>query len=657
MNKLDIGHILFLVEAILSVLTIIVIIFSVLELRTRRRKHKVFYSVIWEKSSTLKPEQILGARPYHEYYYRRPEDESIVRSLEDRKNCLVVGSPLSGKSRAVFEGLTHSLVRFDVIIPKCVNIDPKDFVVPKHLRFWRPKLILIDDLQRYIELQNFDYIFMLAREKNVTIIATCRAGIDYTRVKNKMLEKNLGLEIVFGRNIFELKKVAREVGEKIAERVGVDWNRVKFDGNIGSILMPLGEMEKRFDESDNQLKTILRTIKILHRCGAYQENQIFPVEWIKTLAQKYGLTGKAFEWIAWFENLRDKEFITLARDAIWVEESYLESSVKFEIEISDFDMFDEVLHLFSAEPVVLSKVGHRAYEVGGVSLEKAQYMKVAIKAFEGALDICTVERFPQQYGTIQISLGNAYRKLAEVEAKVDNCKRAIEASQEALKVYALESFPLDYAVAQNNLGNAYGTLAEVEAPADNCTRAIVAFEQALKVRTFERLPLDYAMTQNNLGNAYIGLAEVEGKADNCKRAIAAYGESMKVYTFERFPLQYAATQHNLGSAYSILAEVEAKADNCRRAIDAYREALKAYTLERFPLQYAMTQYDLGNAHSALAEVEATADNCQRAIAAYEEALKVYTEEKFPEQYRSVVDNHRKTLNLRGTPTPGSGVTS
>ena len=53
---------------------------------------------------------------------------------------------------------------------------------------------------------------------------------------------------------------------------------------------------------------------------------------------------------------------------------------------------------------------------------------------------------------------------------------------------------------QNNLGNAYRTLAEVEDKTENCKKAIQAYMQALEIRTLEQFPMDYAMTQNNLGS-------------------------------------------------------------------------------------------------------------------------------------------------------------
>ncbi|NIN68353.1 MAG: hypothetical protein GTO63_27330, partial [Anaerolineae bacterium] len=56
--------------------------------------------------------------------------------------------------------------------------------------------------------------------------------------------------------------------------------------------------------------------------------------------------------------------------------------------------------------------------------------------------------------------------------KAENCKRAIGAYEEALRVRTYEDFPMDYGMTQNNLGNAYRTLAEVEEKAENCSKAI-----------------------------------------------------------------------------------------------------------------------------------------------------------------------------------------
>ncbi len=504
----------------------------------RNRRIKAYYEIIWKKSSSLKPKEVLGMRPFNKYYYQRQEDNLIGGSLNKKENVLIVGPPLSGKSRAAYQALMNLSKPHDVIIPKCTDINRENFLFPKHLKFWRPRVILFDDLHRLVEQQNFEHLLEIAMRNNVIIFATCRSGMEYEKVKKKMLDKNMDLETIFANNI-ELKRVLEDTGRKIAHEVGKTWDEVSFDGTIGSILMPLTEMKRRFDECTEVEKTILRAIKNLYICGIYEENQVFPLNWIRTLAKKDGLEGKDFEWNGWLENLESKELIALVKDKVQAEEVYLEYLVKPKSEMSNLDIFEQTLAAFSGVTDALLRLGNRACVIGTVELEKAEYMKTAITAFK-----------------------------------------------EALKVRTLERFPMDYAMTQNNLGAAYGILADVEAKAENCKKAIEAYEEALKVKTLERFPMDYAMTQNNLGNAYGILADVEAQAENCKKAIKVYEEALKVYTLDRFPVQYGGTQNNLGNAYGTLAEVEAKAENCRKAIEAYEEALKVYTKEELPELHA-----------------------------------------------------------------------
>ena len=53
-----------------------------------------------------------------------------------------------------------------------------------------------------------------------------------------------------------------------------------------------------------------------------------------------------------------------------------------------------------------------------------------------------------------------YSILAEVREKEENVKIAIRAYEAALEIYTIEKYPLDYATTQNNLRIAYGILAE-----------------------------------------------------------------------------------------------------------------------------------------------------------------------------------------------------
>jgi len=173
----------------------------------RRKKLKAIYRVMWKKSSSLKPDEVLGMRPFDEYYYLREEDELIGKKISDKENVLVIGRPLAGKTRAVYQALTSLNEPRDVIIPKFYDINPESFLTPTHLTFWRSHILFLDDLHRFVELQNFEHLLkeFLGREDTI-VVATCRSGLEYEKTKNKMLEKGMDLAMTFKNPISSFRR-------------------------------------------------------------------------------------------------------------------------------------------------------------------------------------------------------------------------------------------------------------------------------------------------------------------------------------------------------------------------------------------------------------------------------------------------------------------
>ncbi len=330
------------------------------------------------------------------------------------------------------------------------------------------EIIVIDDLHRFVEQQNFDHLFRIAIKSNVVIAATCRSKMEYKKVKKNMLEKSIPLETIFeNKNIIEFTKVSKDVGKNVADKVEISWDTVKFDDNIGSIFMRFWEMERRFAECKDVEKTILRVIKTLHLCGIYEEN-LFPLEWIKIAAKKDGLEGKEYQWTGWFENLEDNEFITLEENGIRAEEVYLENVVELPTEIRILDVLGEMITTFSRIPDALFRIGNRAsdnfwvlvlelpdanandeewlswetrnHELLKGKLQEKGYLQIAIKAYEEALKIYAIDHFPMRYVDTQNNLGFAYVMLGEIEDKAEYVQIAIKA-YEALKIYTIDRFP------------------------------------------------------------------------------------------------------------------------------------------------------------------------------------------------------------------------
>jgi hypothetical protein len=143
----------------------------------RRRKEKIgalnkIYSFIG-KSSVLKPEDLIGKkRPFKPYYYHRQVDDSIDECLINKKNVLIIGSPLAGKTRALFQALNKLNKPQGIAIPICKDINPETFTLPKNT-----KIIVIDDLHRFVEQQNFDHLFSISTCKTAFFPFLCDNSI------------------------------------------------------------------------------------------------------------------------------------------------------------------------------------------------------------------------------------------------------------------------------------------------------------------------------------------------------------------------------------------------------------------------------------------------------------------------------------------------
>lgn len=353
----------------------------------------------------------------------------------------------------VYEALKESK-KYDLIIPRSTDISIESFFLPRQLKVWKTKLMFIDDLHRFVEQQNFEYLFELCRKKKINLIATCRSEIEYKKTKKRMLDKNLDLETEFFGEIIEINEISEVQGKEIAEKVNKNWNKVKFNKTVGSVFMPLAEMHKRFEECTFEEKVILRAVKKLYVCGVYEEGQIFQLDQIIKASENEGLKKEKFELEELIKKLCEKEFTKIEEqnlDRIWAEEVYLEDIV--ELNHPEIPVFEEILSVFAETPEALFKIGNRTYEIGSIKLQKAKYMKIAIKAYQNALKIRTVEQFPIQYAMTQNNIGTAYSTLAEVEEKAQNCKKAIEAYQNALKILTEELYPAYNEIIVDNIEN------------------------------------------------------------------------------------------------------------------------------------------------------------------------------------------------------------
>lgn len=673
---MDIGLILSFIGLLLSVLV------SMLAFYRKRKELRNYYSVIWKNSRKIKPKEILGERPCEDYYMKRAVDELLLNRIESKQNILIVGQPLSGKTRAVYNALKTSGKKYYVLVPRSVPMPV--FQIPTDYFFRKNKVIFIDDLQHYIEKQdNYHLLFRQAQIKDLPIIAACHSGKEFTKVKNKLTEQNLNIDIIFGSGVAEVEKISTDTGKLVAEKLGMKWDNVKFNGTIGSIFMRLSEMERRFDTCDVIEKTVLRVLRNLYFSGVYDDNYIIRTSWIKKAAAKHELEAKEFEWAGWLKSLEEKEFLkVMPGSKVWVEDAYLEHVVKPEADSPMIEIFSNTVDVFSDDPEVLQLAGETIYDYALDDPLFLEYMNLAISAFNRELELIkdtdqvnqlkkvkqslgqahwslsqsldtlensglaikyynelleyiTREKVPNEYARIKMKIGDAYKFRSFVDNIRENCLNAISAYKEALEIFTIDSNPLDLASTYNYLGSAYGLLSESGDPVENCKKALEAFSEARKVRDKTGYPPNDSFTKFNTANTYMYLSGFEEKEKNLKEAIRLFNEYLDSDYTRKSARNTGGTLNNMGYAYMLLAGAVDKKENLQKALEIFDKALQIRTKEQMPIDYTETMCNVGETYKYLSEVEDEEINLLKAKDALDEALKLEEIGKHPMTYSTL----------------------
>jgi len=286
--------------------------------------------------------------------------------------------------------------------------------------------------------------------------------------------------------------------------------------------------------------------------------------------------------------------------------------------------------------------------------------KLAISAFNRALEIYNEAEYPQDWATTKNNLGLALTNLAYHSDYLVHKKKMLESAiahyRDVLRVYDEFKHSLDWATTKKNIGNAYSELVHYhDNPKEVIECAIVHYTDALRVYNQAKYPEDWANIKSNLEKVYSNLAS---HAENSKNsvesvntedAIANYKLALKVYTRANFPKQWASTQSNLANAYENRIEGD-RAKNIEDAITHYKLALRVYTRANFPEEWASTQNNLANAYRKRIRGR-RARNLENAIAHYKRVLKVYTRTNFPEEWASTQNNLANAYKsrIRGNP--------
>ena len=488
----------------------------------KHHRHKTRFPHFRTMSSALKFTDIDPTRGqekygFHDYYYSRELDQAISSAIHEGKNLLVVGDPLAGKSRAVFQALKGLDLAIPIIICRFEDFHLYDYKAPGNVKDLERTVILVDDIHKYTTNETVAIMLTQYDLSGVTVVATCRSGKDLERLKSVESIYALFQETVMIGSI--TKEEARVVGNATAKMPPEG-----FDGTIGSIFLDLKAMRERYRDAvrDHKVKCILESIKRAYDAGLADRSEELLIARVEHICKAHAqLEMPRYERDSLLEILDKQALIDKVNgDSLRVEEVYLQRV--YEGDFCNPEALEATASIFNDDFGALMAISARSIEKVEGSIGISSLADLGIQMLSRCLELRPLANFPVDHAAAMYGLGNAHFHLSTVTDKRTNCEKAISAYNGALSVFTLDQFPMEFSRIQGSLGNAYGILGQVVAKEENCNRAIAAFQEALKVLNLERFPVDYGAIQNNLGNAYKTLAEVSDTAINCDLAIASY---------------------------------------------------------------------------------------------------------------------------------------
>jgi tetratricopeptide (TPR) repeat protein len=212
----------------------------------------------------------LGAKGYLDYYLVRSDDDAIRNKLKEKKGVLIVGAPLSGKTRAGVEAIFDTLPRAFLL-----RTDPKRFTIERIEKliipcwlvlFRKPDVVLFFDNIQTVDLNLIDTLIdrLADQTSSIYIVSTCDSG----SVERQVQSRQQGPR----RSYFEplyLKALSKKESDEIYVEVWKDTGGpLLSDYSLpGYIVLgdnPVIEKVRRLSEAD---KKVIQALRLAAACG------------------------------------------------------------------------------------------------------------------------------------------------------------------------------------------------------------------------------------------------------------------------------------------------------------------------------------------------------------------------------------------------------
>lgn len=307
--------------------------------------HELFLK---KKGSRINARDILLFRAGHNanfnenfYLDRKDIDTTLSRNVFCKRHSLIVGKPLSGKSRAIYELIKRDLQQYAVYIPKDfthgddADIDISFDVVED------PSYFIICDLHDFLKkAAGISILKKLLLQEHIIIIADCRKE-RFDFVSDNMAEL---LELF---SLIDIKGISTDIKQRL--KFSLKENFREGDDTIGSYFLDITAMRRFYEkELGYEEKEVLRSYKALHHLwGQKLIAKTDLIDYTVRRFEKHYNKKEEFslaQWDTWFQTLTKYGFIKLEGQFLLSEETYLENIIASEEKAGIFQ--DEVISFY-----------------------------------------------------------------------------------------------------------------------------------------------------------------------------------------------------------------------------------------------------------------------------------------------------------------------
>jgi len=435
-------------------------------------------------------------------------ENALARLLQEGRGFVLLGPPLDGKSRTLFE-IVKSMEGYLVTTPHPYETVPDDRDFSLLLKDQKV-VLLLDDLTKYAQEDTLNLQAFVERLRehasSWAVASTCRDGSDLISVRNADKQSLGSFYDTIPLKLFLIEASSEDKG-RLAESIGKRRDDPRWEElpSLGQIVMeePMRDMKARFDRLSYEQQDILRGLKLLVAAGipTLRRDRLKAVLEDEDLFERQGIHLRDQ-----LRFLAEQSFLqSVSRDRVEPEPAYLQYVVTYapgRTPLEDFEALADVLESVGDSEGLL-------YLGISYSHTYAQFEQ-ALEAFNSTLEI-KADYAPALHNKGKV-LGNLGRHAEALEA----FNSALEIKPDYAPALANKGFALALLGRHEEAIEAYRAALEISpAYAGRPEKAIEAYDAGLGIKP------DHADALYKKGNALADLERYE-------EAIKAYDAALQL---------------------------------------------------------------------------------------------------------------------------------